>query len=347
MVGPFSTLPVETANRRRQDTPDTSSAIGAVAPRGHVAQSSSTEDRDTLKITRFHVEGQPPLRRNIVPRSPQQQRPPPGLLIRRTAAPETNGPPGPVLRRTTLPRRSSQRSAASPKGRPRRSDRPQQNNRPRRRALMNDDLEGAEGQSSLTEDEIENIIDPPQNPTVSLPYAPKDLDLNELRADWPDTIASPIGAVEILEQKLQQLARRIPHGYQAPEMIAEHYQRGNLTRFESVEEREKVLEHARKLAKDRGDALTDRKGEAVSPADMAFADLAGAAEKAELTQTIVRGMYPELEKEQRPFLDSVAQILRNNSTYHGPEQTRLMDKVRSLLPQGGAASGQQQREKAG
>jgi len=189
------------------------------------------------------------------------------------------------------------------------------------------------------------ILDKPHTSTEELPYTPKDITIDELRADWPNTAISPTGMIESVQQKIEFLARRIPHGYQTPDELAEHYQKGNLTRFESTEERDKVLELAKDLAAKRAEMLTERKSETIAPEDMSFADLATSAEKTSLAEKMVRGVYPGLERQRMPFLDNVVKGLRNNETYHEVEAGKFMQTIQSLLPQsaGGRAGKQQAR----
>ena len=212
----------------------------------------------------------------------------------------------------------------------------------KRRVAQPDDTANVE----ISTEEANAFLSKSHTPTEALPYTPKDVTLADFRADWPDTAISPIGMVESVQQRIEHLAHRIPHGYQTPEELAEHFHKGNLTRFESVEERDKVLKLANDLAAKRAEMLTERKSETVAPADMGFADLANSAEKVTLAGKMVRGVYPDLEKQRMPFLDNVVKALRNNETYHEVEATKFMDKIRSLLPQQGAAGrGAQQLRK--
>jgi hypothetical protein len=177
-----------------------------------------------------------------------------------------------------------------------------------------------------------------------LPYNPQQLDLKDFQADWPNTPLSASGLVGSVQQKAEVLASRLPHGYISPVQLAEKFQKGELVRFESIEERDKVLAKAAELAKSRSDILTDRKGEAVPVEDMGFLSI-GAEEGKEIASKMGRGLYPEVEKQRIPFLDTVMRGLRNNGTYHNSKQDEFMAKIASLLPQQSGAGKRAQQKK--
>lgn len=194
-----------------------------------------------------------------------------------------------------------------------------------------------------TEAEIEEqIYGGALTPKNRLPYNPQQMSLEDFKADWPNTPLSVSGLVGTVQQKAEVLARRLPHGYVSPDQLAEQFQKGELVRFESVEERDKVLAKAAELAKARSDMLTDRKGENVPADDMSFSSIAKAGGE-ELANKMGKGVYPELEKQRMPFLDAVMRNLRNNGTYHDSKQDEFMAKIESLLPQQGAKGRQQQK----
>ena len=176
----------------------------------------------------------------------------------------------------------------------------------------------------------------------SVPYEPKPITLEELRLDWPATAIDGTGLAESAQQKLEFLAKRIPHGYKTPQELAERFHKGEMVHFESEEEREEVLAIAAELAKSRADLLTERKGQPIEPEDMGFSDV-GVEEKKRLGAKMVKGEYPALQTHKLPFLNQVARNLRNNGTYHEMETSKFMGKIQSLLP---ANRGGQQAQKS-
>jgi len=185
---------------------------------------------------------------------------------------------------------------------------------------------------------VKTVIDPPENPTEETVYSPgKDLSIDDLRADWPNTPISATGLTETVQQRIEWLAHRIPHGYQTPGQLADRYFKGHLTRFESEAEKEKVLALAAGLAARRADEITERRNVEVQPWDMSMEDVASRpAERQNLADTYVRGKYPELEKQKMPFLDQIVRNLDNNSTYHSTDTKQFMETVQKFIaPQGG------------
>jgi len=180
---------------------------------------------------------------------------------------------------------------------------------------------------------INNNIDPPLNPTEAIPYTPHRTTVDELRADWPNTPLSPTGLTESVQQRIEWLARRLPHGYVTPGQLAERYHKGEFVRFESEEEKQKVLEIAADLAKQRAAKLTERKGQEVPAEDMAFEDVSSRSKDRNiLADTYVKGTYPPLEKQKMPFLDTIVRNLRNNETYHGAETEKFIETIQGLIP---------------
>ena len=175
-----------------------------------------------------------------------------------------------------------------------------------------------------------------------LPYNPQQMSLEDFKADWPNTPLSAAGLVGSVQQKVEVLASRLPHGYISPDQLAERFHKGELVRFESVEERDKVLAKAAELAKERSAKLTERKGVEIPAKDMSFASIT-ADESKDIASKMGRGVYPELEKQRIPFLDTVMRNLRNNGTYHNSKQDEFMAKIASLLPQQNAGKADKQK----
>ncbi|EHY59801.1 hypothetical protein HRR83_008340 [Exophiala dermatitidis] len=180
---------------------------------------------------------------------------------------------------------------------------------------------------------IKTNIDRPVNPTEEIPHVPgQELSVDTLRADWPNTPLSGTGLTESVQQRIEWLAHRIPHGYQTPMQLAERYYKGYLTRFESEEEKKEVLALAAEIARKRADEITEKKNVEAHPKDMTFDDVASrAAERQALAETYVKGKYPEPEKQKMPFLDQIVRNLNNNDTYNGLQSEQFMQTVHKLM----------------
>lgn len=187
---------------------------------------------------------------------------------------------------------------------------------------------------SQVEQYIKANIDQPVNPTEEIAHVPgQDLSLEALRADWPNTPLSGTGLTESVQQRIEWLAHRIPHGYQTPMQLAERYYKGYFTRFESEEEKKEVLALAAEMARKRADEVTERKNVEVSPQDMSFDDVVSRAEERKaLAETFVKGKYPEPQKQKMPFLDQVVRNLNNNETYNGLQTEQFMQTVQKFIP---------------
>lgn len=212
----------------------------------------------------------------------------------------------------------------------------------RRRAVKVEQDDGEEGE----------VPDDNPNPTVALPYEPQDHTIQDLRADWPDTPISATGLSETVTQKLNWLARRLPHGYKSAQDQAQHYLRGNLTKFESGEEKTKILDLAAKLSAQQAQAETDGTAHKFQkpffPAlqDTGFTSLdKKQGEMGALVAPHVKGEYSAMEKQRYAFMDQVARLLANNGTYGPVQSQRLMERIGMLIPQQqqGQKQGQKQR----
>lgn len=185
---------------------------------------------------------------------------------------------------------------------------------------------------------IKTVADAPANPTEEIVHVPgQDMSIDELRADWPNTPLSATGLTESVQQRIEWLAHRIPHGYETTGQLAERYYKGYFTRFESEQEKDEVLARAAEMARARADQITERKHVEVEPIDMSFEDVVSRpGERHGLADKFVQGKYPELEKQKMPFLDQIARNLNNNATYKGGETEQFMQAVQKLMgTQGG------------
>ncbi|EXJ78061.1 hypothetical protein A1O3_09222 [Capronia epimyces CBS 606.96] len=288
--------------------------------------------------------------------------------------PQSQPPPGQVLRRTGPPRSNTSgyqsQSQGGRKGPPqgagfgagRAGTRNTQQQQPRqggaqgnlrnrtdrriRRAEKREVTEAAEEDDddldidAKVEEYIKSSIDAPVNPTEEIAHVPgQEMSIETLRADWPNTPLSGTGLTESVQQRIEWLAHRIPHGYQTPMQLAERYYKGYFTRFESEEEKEEVLALAAEMARKRADEVTERKSVEAELKDMSFEDVASRSEERKaLAETYVRGKYPEVEKQSMPFLDQVVRNLNNNETYNDLQAEQFMQTLQKLVPTQGGRS---------
>jgi len=271
-----------------------------------------------------------------------------GQFLRRTGAQQG----GQLLQRSRSPNGAPGRSGASGRGgRPQgqRSQGPKVDKRRRRSAREGEeDEDNSAGLEKDMDEFIAKHVDRPPNPTEPLPYNPTKMTLDDLRSDWPNTAMTTSGMTESVIQKIEWLARRLPHGYQYPEQIAEHYLKGNLTRFESEEEKQLVLKIAADMSaktKQESDEGTLHKHETPRfqiVEDPAFTSMTDkSSDKDYLLHSGVKGDYGELEKQRYPFMQNAARTLNNNGSYGPAQMQRVLDRVQALIPQGRTPAAQQ------
>ncbi|KAK5941440.1 hypothetical protein PMZ80_006719 [Knufia obscura] len=267
-----------------------------------------------------------------------------GQLLRRVG-----GQQGGVLQRTRSPSGTTGRTGPGGRGQSRRPQGPQTDRRRRRATREGEDDEHDSAAVEQQMDEyITKYVDRPPNPTEPVPYNPTNMTLEALRADWPNTAMTTSGMTESVIQKIEWLARRLPHGYQGPEQIAEHYLKGNLTRFESEEEKQQVLKIAAemsaktKLESEEGTLHKHETPRFQIVKDPAFTSMSDkSSDKGYLVQTSVKGDYGEVEKQRYPFMQNAARMLNNNGSYGPAQMQRLLDRVQTLIPQGRTPAAQQ------
>lgn len=201
------------------------------------------------------------------------------------------------------------------------------------------------------EEYITKYVDRPANPTKPLPYNPTKFTLDDLKSDWPNTPLSTSGMTESVIQKVEWLARRLPHGYQSPQQIAEHYLKGNFTRFESEEEKQNVLKLASELsAKTKIETEDGTLHKHESPrfpvvADTAFTSLGSkSADKGHLMTTTIKGDYNQVQQQKYAFMQNVGRLLNNNETYGPVQAEKLMTRVQGLIPQARTGGAQQAKQ---
>lgn len=191
-------------------------------------------------------------------------------------------------------------------------------------------------------DYVAKCIDRPVNPTEAIEYVPgENMSMEEFRKDWPNIPLSSTGLTESVQQRIEQLAHRLPHGYQTPMQLVERYRKGKFTRFESEEEKETVLKLAMEVSQQKADEIVEKKGTEVSAKDMTFNDLSTRPdERNALADAYVKGAYPPLEKQKMHFLDHIARNLRNNYTYNALQSDEFMNAISGMT---GSSQAQQQQ----
>lgn len=193
-------------------------------------------------------------------------------------------------------------------------------------------------------DYVAKVIDRPVNPTEPIEYVPgENMSIEELRKDWPNIPLSSTGLTESVQQRIEALAHRLPHGYQTPMQLVERYRKGKLTRFESEEEKEIVLKLAAEVQQQKADEIVEKQGTVVKAKDMTFEDLSSrSGERNALADAYVKGAYPALEKQKMPFLDQIARNLRNNYTYNAMQSEEFLKAIAGTT---GTQTQQQQKAK--
>jgi hypothetical protein len=197
------------------------------------------------------------------------------------------------------------------------------------------------------DDYVAKCVDRPVNPTEPIEHVPgENMTIEELRKDWPNIPLSTTGLTESVQQRIESLAHRLPHGYQTPMQLVERYRKGKLTRFESEEEKETVLKLAAEVSQQKADQITEKKGTEVQAKDMAFDDLSSrSGERNALTDAYVKGTYPTLEKQKMPFLDQITRNLRNNDTYNAMQSEEFMKAIASMTGSQSQQQGGQQQQR--
>lgn len=191
-------------------------------------------------------------------------------------------------------------------------------------------------------------------PTEALPYSPAEQTVQELRKDWPDTPLSASGLSESVIQKLRFLARDLPHGYWTPRQIAERVIEGGLVRFEDAEHKAKVMGWVERVLKEKREEGTKEKGwlarslmkkSEEGPAEFTTIGEKD-SEKKELVDEMARGVYPELDKGQRPLLAGIQRQLRNNESYGAVDTGKFMGRIATLIGSVQKQAAQQQQAAA-
>jgi hypothetical protein len=171
-----------------------------------------------------------------------------------------------------------------------------------------------------------------------VPYEAEEQSLALLKPEWPDTPLSATGLTESVVQKLNFLARYLPHDYWTPYQIAERFIKGELVRFTSEEQKAKVLQYAAQISSERQAYQKERaelKGrDAPPPPELDWAVKSVVGQEADykgLVDIMARGVYPELPTGQRPLFAGIHRQLRNNETYVEGDTDKFMGRIEQLI----------------
>jgi hypothetical protein len=146
------------------------------------------------------------------------------------------------------------------------------NKKPRDRNNRNRRPQGEEAGEDIRAAEIEEIFNEQKAKETQVPirYTPVQYDVSKLQETWPSL---PIGktaqAGSVLE-KLNFLSRRFPNGYVPPHELAKRLFEGERVIFRDDEEKKAAIEEFNRLATQRADMLTQRKGEVVDHEEAGF-----------------------------------------------------------------------------
>ena len=199
---------------------------------------------------------------------------------------------------------------------------------------------------------MDRMFPPPHDEVVgpAVPHQPLTHTVDSLRSDFPPIPTSSVAAMEAVQQRMDWLARRLPHGYIGADHLAEQYARGELVRFDSEEEKEVVLSMAAHMAGGAQDQTREDMGfvDAKSSTTPTSATGGQSTDASQLADTMIRGIYADLPpqssspassaQQQTAFLSNgiAALALRNNGTYGTDKNKRFVDKVLSVLARGAA-----------
>lgn len=172
-------------------------------------------------------------------------------------------------------------------------------------------------------------------PREWIDHTPEDLSLDDLRVDWPSIVTGDVGMVESVREKLRWMSRRMQHGYDTPQELAERLHEWEMVHFESAEEKEQVLKAARESVKRTPSWVSKRPGLNRRAKDATFQSV-GERDRTVLSDEFIKGHYPPIagdRKQSHRFLDEVVRILGTNETYHAREKGQLLETIQKLLPQ--------------
>jgi hypothetical protein len=205
--------------------------------------------------------------------------------------------------------------------------------RKRQRRRMSDQEEG----DDVRGEELEAVFREQRAKEKQTPvrYIPTEYDVSKLRETWPSLPIGPDARAGSVLEKLSQMSKRYPNGYEAPYLLAQRLFEGERVLFANEKEKDEVMEEIKKLAQERADKLTQRKGEMVDPEDTSFVAISQ-DERNALVGQLVQGKYTPWEHDANPSVtQEVQRNLQNNETYQTTgKQSEFLTKLESLLSSG-------------
>ena len=171
-------------------------------------------------------------------------------------------------------------------------------------------------------------------------YNPEEYNVDKLRQTWPSLPIGETAGLGSVVEKLAGMGGRFANDYIPKEELAKRAYEGQRVLFSSEEEKTEVMELVKKMAVEKAEKLTERKGEVVEPEDVSFQPLSE-EERKDLVGKLAVGEYPQLQqsesKDAHPAVGDVLRNLRNNETYQSAESQQFMAKLETLLPKPGQA----------
>lgn len=201
---------------------------------------------------------------------------------------------------------------------------------PRRR--RNDDEDGDDAGRGNDLDAVYKEVQNASKPKT-VRYTPVTYDATALKDTWPSLPTGTTGSTGTVVERLNLMSRRFGHGHVSPQELGKRLFEGERVFFSSEEEKKTVMAEVSRLAQDRADKMTQRKGDLIEPEDSSFASIKDDERKA-LVGQIVRGEYEGWQKGdvRHPVLDEVQRQLYNNETYRTTgKQAEFMGKFQTLL----------------
>lgn len=216
--------------------------------------------------------------------------------------------------------------------------------RPPARSKRNESLRREVGQDSYTEEEeIGNDAEDEEikryyyekmerERPKAVHYSPQEYCAEKLKPTWPSLPTGEAGNASGVLEKISWMGGRLAEGFEPTEEIAKRVYHGEKILFKSDEEKTAVMERVQKMAAEKADKLTERKGQVVKAEDVSFNSLTQ-TERKDLLDRLVLGKYPELEEISfSPIVMDVLRNLRNNETYQATQAAEFTQKISKMLP---------------
>ncbi|KKZ65332.1 hypothetical protein EMCG_08848 [[Emmonsia] crescens] len=169
-------------------------------------------------------------------------------------------------------------------------------------------------------------------------YNPHGYNIDNLQRTWPALPMGETGPKEALHERLAWMSERYPNGFEPTDLLAQRIHQGKWTYFYSEEEKNEAVALAQKMAAERADKLTDRKGTLVQPEDMSFQPM-DETQKKQLVSRLVSGEYKSEQTQwveehgaRHPVMKNVLRNLANNSTWQAPHKTQFLEALSKSLP---------------